>query len=103
MRTTVNSDNAIVFDSTGFKTREDFQLEIGKTLDILTKQNYMCSFRYEDVGIYVLEFDHADPKFGGPMIYWLDSDQVDCLYTSSFISEDDEDDKKGCCCCKDVG
>ena len=96
MRREVHCDNAIVFDSKRYKTEEEFLMDVARTLKTLTKQNYMCAFRYEDVGIYVLGFDYDNPEYGSPRIYWLDDEQLECLYTSNHIEEDDEE---GCCCC----
>lgn len=102
MRSNIRSDNAIAFDRNKYKSAEDFQKDVGVMMDTLTKQGYMCSFRYEDVGIFMLEFDHDNPEFGSPMIYWLDCEQADCLFTSNYIGEEDDCEEK-CCCCKDVG
>lgn len=101
MRTNLDADNVIAFDKNNYKNEEDFQKDVGLLMDKLTKLGYMCSFRHEDVGIYILGFDHDNPDFGSPRVYWLDSDQVDCLYSTDHINEDD--DEKICCCCKDVG
>lgn len=81
MRTDTYQDKYIVFDQETYKSKNDMFSDIGLMLNILTKNGYECAFRYEDAGIYVLEFDSDDPAMGSPMIHWLDEDQLEALYS----------------------
>ena len=92
MRQELSARNEISFCLDDYSNLETMFNDIGKTLDILTKNKYQCSFRYDDVGVYILEFDYDDPEFGSPMIYWLNNEQLECLYSPRYI--DEEYDKK---------
>ena len=80
MRKETGQEKYIAFDSSLYDSQEDMFNDISSLLKVLTKNGYQCAFRYEDCGIYVLEFDSDNPEHGTPMIYWLDSEQADCLY-----------------------
>lgn len=92
MRQELDAGNMITFCIDDYPSREDMFYAVGKTLDVLTHNGYECSFKYDDVGVYILEFNYDDPEFGSPMIYWLDDEQLECLYSPRYI--DEEYDKK---------
>ena len=94
MRENTNQEKYIAFNlyDTYDGDRNKMFSDIGIVLDILTKNNYQCAFKHEDAGVHILEFDYDDPDLGTPTIYWLNNDQVDCLYTSEFIGEKEEDE-----------
>lgn len=92
MRKTTSADKQISFSLDKYESKDEMYEDIAKAMDILTRNDYQCAFRYEDCGVYILEFDYDNAEFGTPMIYWLDSDQEDCLYTSSYIGEDEDDE-----------
>ena len=48
-------EGTIAFDRNKYNTEEEFYAEIGKQLNILTKQDYIVRFRYECSGIYILD------------------------------------------------
>ena len=94
MRQSINQDKYIAFNKSNYNSEEEMFQDISFILKVLTKNNYQCAFRYEDANIYILEFDINDADFGSPMIYWLDSEQLDCLYTSNFIGDDEYDETR---------
>ena len=55
-------NNYIVLDRKKHDSDEDFLLDVGKFMDLLTKNYYTVLFRYEDCGIYVMEIA-TDPRF----------------------------------------
>ena len=97
MRQSTNQEKYIAFDLAEYNSEEEMFHDISSLLKILTKNRYQCAFRYEDGGIYVVEFDMNDESFGSPMIYWLDNEQVDCLYTSKYIGDDEDDETRTSC------
>lgn len=88
MRKELTAGNEISFCLYDYLNREEMFNDIGQTLDILTKNGYQCSFRYDDSDVYILEFNHDEPEYGCPMIYWLDEEQLSCLYSPSYLDEE---------------
>lgn len=93
MRESTRSEHNIEFSLEFYESKDEMFIDISKVMDILTKNEYQCAFKYEDCGVYVLEFGYNNEKFGSPMIHWLDSEQEECLYTSSYIGEDENDEE----------
>lgn len=91
MRESIGAEHSISFNIDNYKGEEDLFNDVARLMRVLIKNDYQCSFRYEDVGIYVLDYGYGNPDFGAPMIYWLEPDQVDCLYTSNYIGQDEEE------------
>lgn len=56
----MNSPRYISFDLEKYKSKNEMFDAIGALLQILTDNRYVCSVRYEDCGIYVVEFDAED-------------------------------------------
>lgn len=90
MRTDIFADNYISLDSNKYDSMEEFFEDISTLMRILTKNEYQCAFKYDDAGIYILEFDNDNPTYGSPNIYWLDEEQLDCLYSSKYIESEEE-------------
>lgn len=51
--------------------------DILTTLKILTKNDYVCSFKCEDERFYVLEFEYANAEIADHYLYWLDGEEAD--------------------------
>ncbi len=71
--------NHITFDiDTYDKNREKMFQAIGKQLDLLTENEYVCKVYYDDVGIFVIEFelDQRETWLGAPELMWLEEDEV---------------------------
>lgn len=88
MRNSFSSENSISFCEDNYESKEKLFSDVAKISEILTRNGYQMSFRYEDAGVYTLEFNYDDIEYGTPRIYWLDSEQVDCLFSEQFIEED---------------
>ena len=92
MRTNIFQDKYVSFNVDNYKdsynSEEAMFSDIATMLKILTKNKYQCAFEYEDAGVYRLEFDHDNPEYGSPMIYWLDEQQLDMLCAS--LEKDEE-------------
>ena len=54
---------------------------IGKQLDLLTKNDYVCKVYYDDCGIFIIEFelDQRETWLGAPELMWLDEDEVEAV------------------------
>jgi len=74
--------NDIVFDIGNYNNNRDklFQA-IGKQLDLLTENKYVCKVYYDDCGIFVIEYelDQREEWFGNPELMWLDEDEVEAV------------------------
>ena len=88
MRITTLARNEIILDKNRYDNTQDFIKDIGTLVYILTQNEYQCSITYEDVGIYVLGFDHDNPDMGTPMIHWLDREQEEKLNAEELPFED---------------
>ena len=72
----------ISFDIDNYNNDRDKMFQaIGKQLDLLTKNEYVCKVYYDDCGIFVIEFelDQRDTWLGAPELMWLDEDEVEAV------------------------
>lgn len=92
MRSNTFQEKYITLKIDDYDSKDDMFKDVSSLLNILTKNGYQCAFRYEDVGVYVLEFDHDNPDFGSPMIHWLDDEQLECLFTEKHIDDEEDND-----------
>ena len=91
MRQSISASNQISFDLNNYDSKEEMFSDISSLLDILTKNNYECSFNYEDCGIYILQFDFDNEEYGCSRVYWLNPEQEECLYSSNNIIGDNDE------------
>lgn len=71
--------NYITFDIKIYNNnREKLFQAIGKQLDLLTENEYVCKVYYDDVGIFVIEYelDQREQWLGAPELMWLEEDEV---------------------------
>ena len=63
------------------KDRDKLFQAIGKQLDLLTENEYVCKVYHDDCGIFVIEFelDQRDTWLGAPELMWLDEDEVEVV------------------------
>ena len=74
--------NYIAFDIKNYnKDRDKLFQAIGKQLDLLTENDYVCKVYYDDCGTFVIEFelDQRDMWLGAPELMWLDEDEVEAV------------------------
>lgn len=50
--------NTITFSKDVYQSEEEFWKSISQWLKLITEQGYYALFRYEDCGVYVIEFDY---------------------------------------------
>lgn len=74
--------NYITFSMDRYDNNRDklFQA-IGKQLDLLTKNEYVCKVYHDDCDIFVIEFelDQRETWLGAPELMWLDEDEVEAV------------------------
>lgn len=82
--------NSIVLTNDEFKTEDELKKALADLLLVLTKAGYICTFRQDEYGIYVIEFDYDEHmKFGNPQPHWIIEDEwLDVLYNRDHNSED---------------
>ena len=71
--------NHITFDIDTYDNNRDKMFQaIGKQLDLLTENEYVCKVYYDDCGIFVIEFelDQRETWLGAPELMWLNEDEV---------------------------
>ena len=76
--------NSIAIDSDKFNTKQEFQECLGRTIGNLLGLGQVIVIRYEDCGIYIIEFEVDEPEWGGYMPYWLTAEE----YLSVTFDED---------------
>lgn len=67
----MNDVPCIAFNSKNYESKDEFFQDIATMLKILTTNNYVCSFEFEDCGIYVLRFDHEDYDVAEFELKWV--------------------------------
>lgn len=50
--------NTITFSKDVYQSEEEFWKSVSQWLKLITEQGYYALFRYEDCGMYVIEFDY---------------------------------------------
>ena len=50
--------NTITFSKSVYQSEEEFWRSVSQWLKLITEQGYYALFRYEDCGVYVIEFDY---------------------------------------------
>ena len=71
--------NHISFDIDNYNNDRDKMFQaIGKQLDLLIENEYVCKVYYDDCGIFVIEFelDQREQWLGAPELMWLEEDEV---------------------------
>lgn len=67
----MNGVPCITFDSENYETKEDLFEDVARILKILADNGYVCSFVYEDCGIYALRFDYHDYAISRFDLRWV--------------------------------
>ena len=76
----MNRVNQYVLDRDNFSSDEEFANHVGQILFNFAKDGYIATFRYEDMGIYIIEYNHADQSLGSPYPYWLTPEEEERIY-----------------------
>lgn len=70
--------NSIAMRVSDYETKEDFWKAVIDFVRLLTEAKYEVAFRYEDCGVYVLEFDNDRSEgYGNSIVRWLDAEEYE--------------------------
>jgi len=75
-----NEANRITFILDNYSSEEEMFNDVANTLRILTKNDEICTFEYEDCGVYVLQHNYADISFGTSYPLWVTSEEAEQVY-----------------------
>lgn len=73
----MNDVPCIAFDSENYEIKEDFFEDVAEMLKILAFNGYVCSFNYDDCGIYALRFDYQDSSLSQFDLRWVKKEVED--------------------------
>lgn len=80
----------IAFDAREYDDLDDMWYDVRSVIAVLVKNNYEVLIRYEDAGIYILEYSSTHQDLGTPVAYWLSPDDYyDYLCSKENDSEED--------------
>ena len=72
----MNNINSIAFDSRKYETQDEFWADVTMIMKTLVNQEYTVSIRYEDCGIYIVEYDYTDQEMAN-FIPWVTADDYE--------------------------
>ena len=84
--------NRITFNVERYDSEDDMFKDVAKVLQILTKNDEICTFEYEDVGIYILQPNYQNEEFGDLYPYWMTPDDYeDFVFQKEYKEESEEE------------
>ena len=69
----------ITISEENYQTKEELFKAIANILNILTDNGYVCVFKYEDCGIYVIEFDCESSDVREVTPVWLNNEELETI------------------------
>lgn len=71
-------ERKMVFNVRKYNNELDMMIEVGNVMAALVRNGYECRFRYEDCGIYVLEFAYSmNNDYGEPFFMLVNEEEAD--------------------------
>lgn len=83
-----------VFDSQRYDSDSDLWENIKIFCRSLIRDGYDVLVRYEDAGVYVVEFDHSDPDLANSLLMWVSPEEADVILDNRFASSADCDENE---------
>lgn len=84
-----------VFDSQRYDSDTDLWENIKIFCRSLIRDGYNVLVRYEDAGVYVVEFDHSDPDLANSLLMWVSPEEADVILDSrSTPTKEDSDNSE---------
>ena len=80
--------NRITFDKERYESEDEMFKDIAKVLQILVKNDEICTFEHEDCGIYILQHNYSEQEFGDLYPYWMIPDDYEDYIFSKEKSEE---------------
>ena len=88
----VGCANRISFDLEYYDGDEEALFkDVARILRILTKNDEVCTFEYEDCGIYLLQHNYARRELEDTYPYWLTPEEQDLIDSRRFTKVQEED------------
>lgn len=72
-------EQSIVLSKKNYKTEDEFWSAVAKTMNVLTENGYILTFRGEDFGNYVIDFSSGDRYLGENYPFWLTPEELDVI------------------------
>lgn len=72
-------EQSIVLSKKNYKTEDEFWSAVAKTMNVLTENGYILTFRSEDFGNYVIDFSSGDRYLGENYPVWLTPEELDVI------------------------
>ena len=85
----MNKVNELVLCTEDYETESEFRTKLLEAIMLLLGAGYICTVREDEVGIFVIEYDHDDSAYGSPHPYWLTPEQAENIpseYCKAIIS-----------------
>ena len=60
----LNKVNELVLCTEDYETESEFQSKLSEAIMLLLGAGYICTVREDEVGIFVIEYDHEDRNLG---------------------------------------
>lgn len=75
----MNSVPYISFDVSKYDDLYEMTFDIRSAAEVLLKNGYDIAVRYEDAGIFLLEYSYTDKSLGSPRLCWLDPEEFEAI------------------------
>ena len=72
----------MTFDVKNYTSEQLMMVDVGMVMAAQTRNGYECLFRYEDCGIYVLEFLNGDKSLGADRFMVVSPEEEEMVYDS---------------------
>ena len=68
------------FDIQNYENETMMMLEVGNVMAALVRNGYQCLFRYEDCGIYILEYAEGNREYGAYRFMYVSPEEEEDVY-----------------------
>ena len=86
--------NRITFNIDRYDSEDEMFKDIAKILQILTKNDEICTFEYEDAGIYLLQHNYQEQEYGDLYPYWvIPEDYEDYIFQKEYKEEKSKEEE----------
>lgn len=72
-------EQSIVLSKKNYKTDSDFWSAVAQTMNVLTENGYVLTFRGEDFDNYVIDFASGNRYLGENYPVWLTPEELDVI------------------------
>lgn len=72
----------MIFDVKNYTSEQLMMVDVGMVMAAQARNGYECLFRYEDCGIYALEFLNGDKSLGADRFMVVSAEEEEMVYDS---------------------